>query len=217
VGQTGTGVNFLYEGPAITSISPNMGPTTGGISVWIHGVSLSSNMTIKFGNTAIYGASCQDSTECGVDSPPGAWGQVHITVEVNGLWSTPTSNDLFTYAYYPAISGVSPAGGPTAGGTIVTVTGSNFTSIPGAMTFHFGSGAATNVSCAATGQYFYSSQCTMTTPAWNSQVDLDPNVRVTATFSGMTSPFASLFCYGTCTAPPPPPPPPGKCTGTSCQ
>jgi hypothetical protein len=193
-----------------------MGPTTGGTNVSIHGVSLSPNMQVNFGGTVV-GAVCQDSTECWVDSPPGKWGQWHVTVTVNGLTSTQTSNDLFTYAYYPAISSVSPAGGPPAGGTTVTVTGSNFVSIPGAMTFHFGSGAATNVSCVGIPPYYLTSnQCTMTTPAWNSQVDLDPNVRVTATVNGMTSQIVGRFCYGTCTAPPPPPPP-GKCTGTSCQ
>jgi hypothetical protein len=176
-------------------------------------------MTSKFGNTVVNGAVCQSNTECTVSSPAGAFGKVDITVSVNGLWSVPNPSDVFTYAYFPAITSVSPSSGPTAGGTKVTVTGTNFNSIPGSMTFMFGSRAATKVNCLANGYLFVSTQCTMTTPPWNGLVDIDSEVSVTATFSGMTSQTVGQFCYsngGACNAPPPLPPPP-KCIGTSCQ
>ena len=57
----------------------------------------------------------------------------------------------------PTVSGVSPATGPLAGGTSVTITGSGFT---GETAVHFGSAAATNVLVNAAG-----TQITATSPA----------------------------------------------------
>src|SRR5262249_47407383 len=49
----------------------------------------------------------------------------------------------FTYnPTAPSVSGISPTGGPTSGGTLVTVTGSN---LNGATAVNFGATAATNV------------------------------------------------------------------------
>lgn len=52
------------------------------------------------------------------------------------------ANDQFTYAPVPTVASLSPNAGPTAGGTLVTITGTGF--IAGA-TVAFGATAATNV------------------------------------------------------------------------
>ena len=52
-----------------------------------------------------------------------------------------------------------PSSGPVAGGTAVTITGTNFSSAPGATSVSFGSNASTTVSCAST------TVCTATSPA----------------------------------------------------
>jgi putative cell wall-binding protein len=49
----------------------------------------------------------------------------------------------------PSVSQVRPPGGPTAGGTSVTITGSGFTSIPGTPTVDFGTAPATDVTVVA--------------------------------------------------------------------
>jgi IPT/TIG domain len=62
---------------------------------------------------------------------------------------------------YPQVSGVSPNGGPAAGGTQVTLTGSGFTAATGVS---FGSNAATNVTVDS------DTQMTATSPAGNGTV-----------------------------------------------
>ena len=53
---------------------------------------------------------------------------MEVTVTTDGGTSSPTPGDLFTYTGLPSVSNVSPGGGPLAGGTLVTLTGVNFTS-----------------------------------------------------------------------------------------
>lgn len=84
----------------------------------------------------------------------------------------------------PAVTGITPAIGPSAGGTSVTVAGTNF----GVLTptsIAFGSSAATSVVCSS------ATQCTATSPAGTGTVD----VRVTV--GGQTSAAvpASRFTY----------------------
>jgi len=68
---------------------------------------------------------------------------VDVTVTTPSGTSGTSAADHFTYAAapVPAVSLVTPASGPTAGGTIVTILGSNFT---GASAVTFGGTAATN-------------------------------------------------------------------------
>ena len=63
-----------------------------------------------------------------------------VTVTVNGQSGSLTNG--FTYVVPPTVSSVSPSSGSTAGGTAVTITGTNF--VAGA-TVTFGAAAATNV------------------------------------------------------------------------
>jgi hypothetical protein len=102
----------------------------------------------------------------------------------------------------PAITGLSPASGPAAGGTPVTITG---TSLAGASTVHFGSAAVPATAVSAT-------QVTATAPAGSGTVD------VTVSTPGGTSPAvaADRYAYVPASAPPPgnpPPGPPGSHTG----
>jgi hypothetical protein len=74
----------------------------------------------------------------------------------------------------PAVSGIAPASGPLTGGTVVTVSGSNFAASSTAVSF--GGVAATGVSCTTT-------QCTATSPARTSTGAVDVRVSV----NGQTS------------------------------
>ena len=64
-------------------------------------------------------------------------------------------NDQFTYVTPPTVTGVSPSSGPTAGGTVVTITGTNFT---GASAVNFGATAAASYTVDS------ATQITATTP-----------------------------------------------------
>ena len=81
-----------------------------------------------------------------------------------GGTSPVSSKDHFKYGK-PAVTGVSPATGPLAGGTEVTISGSGFA--PGA-SVSFGPAAATNVSVSAArsaDSVSYTSSLTRSSPA----------------------------------------------------
>lgn len=83
----------------------------------------------------------------------------------------------------PTITSISPASGPVSGGTLVTITGTNFSIIPSATNIYFGANLATNINCTT------SSKCTATSPAGNGTVN------VTASVAGQTSITTDPFTY----------------------
>jgi sugar lactone lactonase YvrE len=87
----------------------------------------------------------------------------------------------------PAVTGVSPSTGQAAGGTAVTVSGTNLAG--GSVTF--GTAAATGVSCSA-------ASCTATSPAGTGTIN------VTVTTAGGTSATSAADQFSYAAAPPPP-------------
>ena len=129
--------------PQVTGISPNSGPTAGGTKVTITGAGFTATSTVKFGSIAGTGVTFLSSTSLTAVSPAGENpGAVDVIVTTVGGASTTSSSDQFTFVAPPSVTGVSPASGPTAGGTTVTITGAGFTA---ASTVMFGSIAGTGV------------------------------------------------------------------------
>ena len=122
---TGTGLFTYVMAPTVTSIIPNSGPTAGGTSITITGTNFLGATAVNFGSTAASSYSVISNTTISAASPAQAAGAVQITVTTVGG----VSLDLVTFTYVPAptVTGVSPSSGPTAGGTTVTITGTNFT------------------------------------------------------------------------------------------
>ena len=155
--------------PAVTGVSPGSGSTVGGSRVTLTGTGLADATVVRFGRVG--GTIISDSgTQLVVTSPPrtgtaaagsgsqatgtGA-GTVDITVTTRFGTSGVTAADHFTYtAARPAVAGVAPNGGSTAGGTTVTLTG---TGLAGATRVSFGSAAATITADSST-------QVTVTSP-----------------------------------------------------
>jgi hypothetical protein len=163
--------HYTYVGPTITKLIPNVGPEAGGTLVHFEGISLADGMIWRMNETRI-NVVCGPFVDCQWLTPPGT-GVVNLSVEYNNVRSAPSPDSQFTYAKFPSIAGMVPATGPATGGTTVTIIGTNF--VPGATRFDFGpNNPATNVQCATT-------QCTATTPAGASVVD------VRATAGGFTS------------------------------
>jgi hypothetical protein len=104
---------------------------------------------------------------------------VTVTVTVSGQSGSLASG--FTYNLSPTVSSVSPNRGPTAGGTAITITGTNFAA---GATVTFGGTAATNVVVVS------ATQITATTPAGSAGA-----VTVTVTVSGQSGSLASGFTY----------------------
>ncbi|MEI7743554.1 MAG: IPT/TIG domain-containing protein [Chloroflexota bacterium] len=149
--------------PTVTGLSPSSGSTAGGTVVTVSGTGFNTaagGTLIEFGTTAASGVTCASSTSCSATSPAGVAGPVDVRVTANGLQSAITTADLYTFQVpLPAVGFVQPNTGSVAGGTAVTITGTGFSSTPGATTIRFGANAATGVTCTST------TICAATSPA----------------------------------------------------
>ncbi|AYV46331.1 hypothetical protein CFHF_15635 [Caulobacter flavus] len=131
---------FTYvPAPAVTSISPTAGPTTGGTTVTITGTNLSGATAVTFGGTAATGFTVDSATQITATAPAGS-GTVDVRVTTVGGTSATSAADQFTYVPAPTVTSISPTAGPTGGGTTVTITGTN---LSGATAVTFGGTAAT--------------------------------------------------------------------------
>ena len=113
---TGFAGKFAYIG--ISQLSPAVGPP--GTKVTVTGAGFTGATAATFGGTAGTAFAAGSDTQITVTAPAGA-GQVPVAID---LPSGP-STDTATFVYLQA-SGISPAAGPTSGGTQVTITGSGF-------------------------------------------------------------------------------------------
>jgi hypothetical protein len=109
--------------PTVTGVSPDSGPEAGGTLVTITGTNLTSTLEVDFGGVAAQFGVYDDSTLVAL-SPAGT-GAVDVTVTTDGGTSASGPADTFTFLPAPTVAGVSPATGPAAGGTTVTITGTN--------------------------------------------------------------------------------------------
>jgi hypothetical protein len=173
---------FTYiAGPTVTVISPTSGPAAGGTSVVITGTNFTGASAVKFGTTSAT-ITANSATSITATSPAGT-GTVDITVTTAGGTSATSPADQFTYIAAPTVSSISPASGPTAGGTSVTITGANFT---GATGVTIGGAAATGITVNS------ATSITATTPA----ATAGPASVLVTTPSG-TNPANTLFTYAT--------------------
>ena len=135
------GNGFTYVAPpTVSSVSPNSGSTLGGTAVTITGTNFAAGATVTFGGTAATNVVVVNSTTITATTPAGSAGAVTVMVTVNGQSGSLTNG--YTYVVVPTVTSVSPNNGSTAGGTAVTITGTNFAA---GATVTFGGTAATNV------------------------------------------------------------------------
>jgi streptogramin lyase len=140
--------------PVISSVEPPSGPVAGGNTVTVTGSHLA-GASIKVGTQAATGVSCT-ATSCAATVPAGSLGTVDVVATTSAGSSATSPSDQYTYLApapaAPTVTAVSPATGPSDGGTAVTVTGTNLTD----GSVWFGTAAASG-SCSAT-------SCTVTSP-----------------------------------------------------
>ena len=150
--------------PTITAISATAGPTTGGTSFTITGTNLTGASSVSFGGTAAASYTVNSATSITVTAPAHATGLVDVTVTTPNGTSATSSDDQFTFVTPPAITSLTPASGTTAGGTVVTITGTNLSN---ATQILFNGVAGTSTSSTAT-------TATVTAPAHAAgQVDVN--------------------------------------------
>ena len=143
--------------PSVTSIaSPVNGPAAGGTTVTINGTNFTGATAVQFGtvNATSYTVDSTGTVITAV-SPAGSPGYVHITVTTPAGTSPQSPSGLDTFEYLAANTGApsvtsiaSPVNGPAAGGTTVTINGTNFT---GATAVQFGTVNATSYTVDSTG------------------------------------------------------------------
>ncbi|MDP1828904.1 MAG: IPT/TIG domain-containing protein [Archangium sp.] len=113
--------------PTVSAVSPGTGSTVGGTVVTLTGSSFRPGATVRFGATAGTGVTVVSATSLTVTTPASATGgPVDVTV-TNADGQQVVRVDGFVYAFpAPTLSAVSPARGPGAGGTLITLTGTGF-------------------------------------------------------------------------------------------
>lgn len=120
---------FIYTASSLTvsSITPTSGGTAGGTVVTITGTNFASGATVSFGGGAASGVSFVSANQLRATTPPHASGSVSVAV-VNPDSTSATLPGGFTFGTASSLSvnSVSPASGPAAGGTKVTISGANF-------------------------------------------------------------------------------------------
>ncbi|HVC97418.1 MAG TPA: IPT/TIG domain-containing protein, partial [Pirellulales bacterium] len=140
---TGSQDQFTYSlaTPVVSGVSPAAGPLGGGTTVTITGSGFTAASGVSFGVVAATNYTVNSSTSLSAVDPTHSAGLVDVTVTNAGGTSATSSADQFSYQAAPTVSGTSPNLGGTAGGTSVTITGTNFS---GASVVDFGTVAASS-------------------------------------------------------------------------
>lgn len=115
---------FYILPPIVTSLSSNQGPLAGGNTITISGYNLSTSSSVTVGSNSATPTVVNDSTLTFVVPAGATQGNVDVSVTTTGGISTPLK---YGYVDTPTIDSISPASGSTSGGTVVTITGTNFT------------------------------------------------------------------------------------------
>jgi hypothetical protein len=134
--------------PTFSSISPSSGTQAGGTTVTITGTNFFPNVTVYIGAAPATNVQVISSTQITATTPAGFLGAANLLI-INSDSSSVTA----TSAYYftndigaLSVTGVDPATGPAAGGTLVTISGTGFQA---GATVLFGGVASTSVNLLA--------------------------------------------------------------------
>ncbi|MBV9457469.1 MAG: IPT/TIG domain-containing protein, partial [Bradyrhizobium sp.] len=128
---SGTGINlFTYNiaPPTVTGASPNAGDIAGGTQVTITGTNFTGATAVTFGGTNALSVNVVSATQITATAPPHAAGLVNVVVTTPA--GSGTGTGLFTFTVgAPKVTAVTPSAGPLAGGTVLTITGADFTGV----------------------------------------------------------------------------------------
>ena len=159
--------------PAITSVAPVSGVVAGGTSVVITGTNFVNVDSVHFGSVAAASYVVNSSTQITAVTPAESAGVVNVTVVTGGGISNSIAYTFGSTPSVPTVTAVSPTSGTNAGGTAVTITGTNLT---GATAVKFGSkeaasftvNSATQITATAPGEGAGLVDVTVTTPGGTS-------------------------------------------------
>jgi hypothetical protein len=180
-GGTATATLTYLDQPSIAAVTPTRGPLWGGTLVTVYGQNFTPTSTVAFDGVDATNVTVISASQLTAISPAHTAGLV--TVAVTTEVGTTSYGNGFEYVNEPTVTSISPAAGPTPGGTIVTITGTDFT--PDS-TVRFG----TNLASSST--FVSSTTITATSPAGAvGTVD----VRVQSTGGTSATSAADQFTY----------------------
>ncbi|MFG2196094.1 IPT/TIG domain-containing protein [Streptomyces sp. NPDC048639] len=129
-GGTSGPVPFYYiPPPVVVAVTPASGPVSGGSAITVTGRHLGTAESIHFGTTVVT-PTVVDDQQLTVLTPVTAAGTVPLVVTTRGG----VANASFSFVDPPAVTAFSPPTGLPAGGTLVSITGTNL-STPTSVTF----------------------------------------------------------------------------------
>jgi hypothetical protein len=124
---------FRYDGPSITSLSVNHGPTVGGTLIDITGSNLGANglqLSITVGGIPCISVAWLSSTAAQCTSPPGVGASHVIEMSIDG--TARANSGAFRFSYdIPVIQSVEPSVFSESGGDRIAVLGRNFGEVEG--------------------------------------------------------------------------------------
>ena len=191
----------------IQSISPTVGPPSGGTLVNILGTGFDEPVRVTFGGIP----GVVDSVSSGrvraftpqVDLAVGTTNTVDVTVSVNvndptGTPATDTLGNAFTYAragqiQQPRIISVTPASGPNEGGTLVSIRGEGFAD---EVQVFFGTSALIEANVASVTPTLIRAETPSATGPNSINQNAIVDVRVTNLASGASDTLGAAFQYG---------------------
>lgn len=112
--------------PTITSITPVVGPIAGGTTLTITGTGFLTGATAYLNTLTCGSATVLTPTSMTCVTPATTTATTYTLRVVNPDGQTATLSNAFTYFSTPTITTISPTAGALAGGTTLTVNGTNF-------------------------------------------------------------------------------------------
>ncbi len=138
--------------PTLATVTPAVGPNDGGTVVVLSGTNFQNGASVNFGGASAFGPSVtvNSPTSITVSTPPApTLGAVDVAVsDPDGQGAVLVGGFIYTTNPPPSLSNVLPMSGPTAGGTLVTLSGASFQT---GATVQFGSAPATGVTVHSAG------------------------------------------------------------------
>jgi len=136
-------LDFYAAPPTITSLSRNKGPTGGGTVVTVVGTDFVEVTGVSFGGIPATTYTVHSDTQITATAPPHSAGGVWVQVATAAGMTGDTDADDYAYVAPPTVTGLSLDEGPTAGGTVITITGTDFVGVSGPVAVRFGGVNAT--------------------------------------------------------------------------
>ncbi|MFO0599593.1 MAG: IPT/TIG domain-containing protein [Myxococcaceae bacterium] len=116
---------YLYPVPTVTNIVPNTGYASGGTAITINGGNFFTGATVSIGGTAATSVVRVSATRITCTTPAGMAGPADVRITNTDAQFVNVVGG-FTYIPSPTLTAVAPNHGPKQGGTLVSLTGTNF-------------------------------------------------------------------------------------------